>query len=59
MIAEAEDRARRRGGELWLAGLNPGPRAVVERSPLGRALGPERLFDGLDAAVDRFQRGRS
>jgi sulfate permease, SulP family len=57
MIAEAEVGARRRGGELWLAGLNPGARVIVGRSPLGQALGPERLFHGLDEAVDRFQRG--
>ena len=57
MIAEAEARARRRGGELWLAGLNPGARVVVQRSPLGQALGPERIFHGLEEAVERFQRG--
>ena len=57
MMAEAEARARRRGGELWLAGLNPGAKLVVERSPLGRALGAERIFHGLDEAVARFQRG--
>jgi len=56
-MAEAEARARRRGGELWLAGLNPGAKLVVERSPLGRALGAERIFHGLDEAVARFQRG--
>ena len=57
MLAEAEDRGRRRGGELWLAGLNPGVKAVVERSPLGPALGRERLLHGLDEAVERFERG--
>ena len=55
MIAEAEARARHRGGELWLAALNPGPRRVVERAPLGRSLGPERMFRDLEQAVERFQ----
>jgi high affinity sulfate transporter 1 len=56
MLAEAERRARRRGGELWLSALNPGARRVVERSPLGKALGSERMFRDLEQAVERFQR---
>jgi high affinity sulfate transporter 1 len=55
MLSEAEERARNRGGELWLAALNPAARRVVERSPLGRALGPDRMFYDLDHAVERFR----
>jgi SulP family sulfate permease len=55
MLSEAEARARRRGRELWLAALNPTVRRVVERSPLGKALGPERMFYDLDHAVERFR----
>jgi sulfate permease, SulP family len=55
MLSEAEERARNRGGELWLAALNPAARRVVERSPLGRALGPERMFYDLEHAVERFR----
>jgi len=55
MLSEAEERVRRRGGELWLAALNPEAKRVVRRSPLGEALGPERMFYDLGHAVDRFR----
>jgi MFS superfamily sulfate permease-like transporter len=55
MLAEAETRVREHGGELWLAALNPEVLRVVLRSPLGRALGRERLFFTLQQAVERFQ----
>ncbi len=51
MLREADDRVRRLGGELWLCALNPEPRRVVERSPLGKALGRERTFFDLEHAV--------
>ncbi len=54
MIAEAEERARKRGGELWLAALNPDVRRVVERSPLGKALGRERMFFDLEHAAAKY-----
>src|SRR5262249_58508809 len=54
MLAEAEQRARRQGGELWLAALNPTVKAVVRRAPVGKSLGAERIFDGLEQAVGRF-----
>ena len=56
MMAEAEHRARSRGGELWLAGLNPRARQVVERSPLGKALGPRCMLPDLAQAVEQFRR---
>ncbi len=55
MITEAEERVRSRGGELWLAALNPQARRVVERSALGAALGRERMFFDLEHAVARYQ----
>jgi SulP family sulfate permease len=57
MLAESERRVRERGGQLWLAALNPDVLAVVLRSPLGQALGRERLFFTLEQAVERFQAG--
>ena len=39
MLAEAEQRARRPGGQLWLAGLSPSRKRAVRRSSLGSALG--------------------
>lgn len=59
MLAEAEARARSRGGELWLSALNPEARRVIERSPLGKALGHERMLLDLEHAVDRYQRRSS
>ena len=59
VFAESEEKLRRAGCELWLAGLNPGVLEVVERSPFGAALGRERLFPNMQAAIECFQaRGR-
>ena len=44
MLVEAEERARRLGGELWVAALDPAVKRMVRRSPLGTTLGPERMF---------------
>jgi hypothetical protein len=44
------------GAELWLCALHPAARAVVERSPLGKALGRERMFFDQEHAVGAFQR---
>ncbi len=56
VLAELEEKLRRAGCELWLAGLNPSVLAVVERSRLGKALGRERMFHNMQAAVEEFQR---
>ena len=56
MLAAAEERVRRYGAELWLAALNPEVRLVVERAPLGKALGRERMCFNLEDAVERFRR---
>ena len=53
MLMEAEKSTGRQGAELWLAGLNPTVRMMVERSPLGRQVGPERIFNTLGDVVDR------
>jgi MFS superfamily sulfate permease-like transporter len=55
MLGEAEARVRESGAELWLAALNPEARRVVERSPLGGALGRDRMFADLGQAVARYQ----
>ena len=56
VLAELEEKLRRAGCELWLAGLNPSVLAVVERSKLGKVLGRERMFHNMQAAVEEFQR---
>jgi high affinity sulfate transporter 1 len=53
-LTEAEKRQREAGVSLWLADLTPQVLAVVQRSPLGEALGRERLLFNLDIAVERY-----
>ena len=55
MLAEGERRQREAGVMVWLAGLSPDVYAVVRRSPLGEALGPERLFFNLEMAVNGYR----
>jgi MFS superfamily sulfate permease-like transporter len=43
-LTEAEKRSRANGVLLWLVGLTPGVLNVVQHSPLGEALGRERMF---------------
>jgi len=53
MLAEADQRHRAEGVTLWRASLAPEVYAMVERSPLGEALGRERLFFNLELALER------
>ncbi len=53
-LTEAERRLRDSGTAVWLSGLNPDVLAMVRRSPLGDALGNERMFFNLEMAVDAF-----
>jgi SulP family sulfate permease len=57
MLCEEEEKLRGAGQQLWIAGLNPGVFAVVERSRLGAALGHGRIFLNMQAAVEKFQQG--
>ena len=54
-LAEGEKRQRERGVRVWLVGLNPGVLRVIQKSPLGEALGREELHFNLEAAVAKFQ----
>ena len=54
-LTDAEQRNRANGVTLWLVGLNPGVLEVVRRSPLGEALGTDRMFFNLETAVSRYQ----
>ena len=55
MLIEAEARARSRGDELWLGALQPAVLAMVQRSPLGETLGPDRIFTSIDTAVKKYR----
>jgi sulfate permease, SulP family len=55
MWAEADKRLREAGVTVWLVGLNPGVLEMVRNSPLGEALGEERMFHNLEQAVARYR----
>jgi len=55
MLVGAEKRVRDNGRILCLTGLNPGVLALVRRSPLGAALGHDRILLDLEQAVARYQ----
>jgi high affinity sulfate transporter 1 len=54
-FADAEQRLAHRGVTLWLAAMNPNVLELVQRSPLGVALGRERMFHNLEQAVARYR----
>jgi MFS superfamily sulfate permease-like transporter len=55
MLTEAERNLRARGVSLWLAALNPDLLKIIERAPLGKALGRERMFFNLPKALEAYQ----
>jgi sulfate permease, SulP family len=54
MLTEGENRHRERGVRLWLVGMNPRVLEVVERSPLGEAIGPDAIYLNLEMAVAKY-----
>jgi len=57
MLTEAEKRMQQLGISLWLAGLNPEPLQLIQKSELGRTLGRARMFFNLEQAVTSFLTG--
>jgi high affinity sulfate transporter 1 len=55
MLSEAESKLRESGTLLWLASLNPEPLELVNRSPLGKVLGRNRMFFNVAQAVGAYQ----
>ena len=53
-LTEADQKLRDAGTTLWLVALNPEVRAVIERSALGTALGPARVFPRMRLAVEAY-----
>jgi anti-anti-sigma factor len=51
MLTEAEEKLRQSGMTLWLAALNPEALDVIEKAPLGKVLGRERMFFNVEQAV--------
>ena len=55
MLGEAQKKLALSGTTLWLAGMNPSVSEVVRRSRLGEAVGSQRMYLNLQAAVDQYQ----
>jgi sulfate permease, SulP family len=58
-LTTAEQRLRDRGVSMWIAGLTPDVFAMVRRSPLGDALGDQRMLFNVEVAVTRFLASRA
>jgi SulP family sulfate permease len=56
MLSAAEKRLEQAGISLWLAGLNPEPLQLIQKSALGKTLGRPRMHFNLEQAVDAFLR---
>ncbi len=54
-LTHFEEQLREQGITLCLAALNPQPLKIVERAPLGKTLGHERMFFNLEQAVEAYQ----
>ncbi len=57
MLTEGERRARERGTQLWLVGMNPRVLEVVQKSQLGAALGHDAMLYNLEIAVAKYSAG--
>jgi SulP family sulfate permease len=58
-LTSAEASLHSSGVTLWLAGPNPEVFRVIERSPLGEALGHTRIFVNLREAVHAYETKRN
>jgi high affinity sulfate transporter 1 len=55
MLAEFEGKMRESGIVVWLAALNPEPLQMIQKTPLGEALGRERMIYSLKHVVEEYQ----
>ena len=53
-LTEAEGKLTSAGVSLWLVALNPRVREVIERAPLGKVLGRDRIFPTAAHAVEAY-----
>jgi SulP family sulfate permease len=54
MFIEGEKRQREQGRRLWLVGMNPNVLEMVQKSPLGEALGRDCMHFNLEIVVAEF-----
>jgi len=57
MFIEGEKRQREQGRRLWLVGMNPNVLEMVQKSPLGEALGRDCMHFNLEIVVAEFLSG--
>jgi len=55
-MIEAESKLQQSGISLWLAGLNPEPLQLVQKSALGKILGRSRMHFNLEQAVESYRK---
>ena len=53
-LTESEKKLQQAGISLWLAGLNPEPLQLIQKSALGKALGRSRMCFNLEQAVTSY-----
>jgi SulP family sulfate permease len=53
-LSEGEKRLRDLGVSTWLVGLNPGVLQMVQRAPLGKDLGRDKMHFNLESAVQKY-----
>jgi hypothetical protein len=53
-LAEAQQRLQQLGISLWLAGLNPEPLGLIQKSLLGNRLGRTGMYFDVEQAVISF-----
>lgn len=55
-LAEAQGKLEQTGVHLWLAGLNPEPLRLIQKSSLGRTLGRSGMYFDVEQAVLSYQK---
>jgi hypothetical protein len=55
-MTEAEHKLQQLGISLWLAGLNPEPLRLIQKSALGKTLGRSRMHFNLGQAVITYNK---
>ena len=58
MMTELEEKLSDQGITLWLVALNPEPLKIIQRSPLGKKIGHERMFFNLKEAVEFYMKNQ-
>src|SRR5262245_51063043 len=57
-LTAAEEKLREAGTTTWLVALNPRVRDVIDRAPLGKTLGRDRIFPTIGHALETYQSSR-